>query len=76
MMPPVDVAEFKYLHLSHFQHLCLALPLTPQQSARIALSLNVSYITGSRFTQAGRIMAACPSPLPSFNHPQLPAEGS
>lgn len=40
------------------------------RSTRIPPSLNILYITGSRCTQAWRIMAARPSPLPSFNHPQ------
>lgn len=45
-------------------------------STHIPLSLNISYITRGRFRRAWRIMAVCPSPPPSFNHPQLPAQDS
>lgn len=63
---------FKYLHLLHFLHSwCFFLTLC--WYSPIPFALHILCITMGRFSVAWRIMAVCPSPLPSFNHPQLPA---
>lgn len=63
----------KYLHLLHFLHSVGFFFLTLCWYSPIPFSRHILCITMGRFRGAWRIMAACPSPLPSFNHPQLPA---
>lgn len=62
----VEIQIFTFIAFPAFTAFLSRFP----RSTCIPPSLNISYITGSRCTRAWRIMAARPSPLPSFNHPQ------